>query len=95
VLSLASVVCAAGLFGYRYATHPVTLTIATGSIDGDVTRLTSVVAARMAAAESPVRLKVVDKGTALDVITAFAAGEAPTWQLQGPTLAIYRPRARS
>lgn len=40
-------------------------------------------------------LKVVDKGTALDAITAFAAGEAPTWQLQGPTLAIYRPRARS
>jgi len=26
VLSLASIACAAGLFGYRYATHPVTLT---------------------------------------------------------------------
>jgi TRAP-type uncharacterized transport system substrate-binding protein len=64
VLSLAFVACAAGLFSYRYATHPVTLTVATGSI-----------AARMAATESPVRLKVVDKGTALDAINAFAAGE--------------------
>jgi len=75
VLSLASVACAAGLFGYRYATHPVTLTVATGSIDGDVTRLMSVVAARMATAESPVRLKVIDKGTPLDVVKAFAAGD--------------------
>jgi TRAP transporter TAXI family solute receptor len=75
VLSLASIACAAGLFGYRYATHPVTLTVATGSIDGDVTRLISVIAARMAAAESPVRLKVIDKGTALDAINTFAAGE--------------------
>ena len=74
VLSLASVACAAGLFG-RYTTHPVTLTVATGSIDGDVTRLMSVVAARIATAESPVRLKVIDKGSALDAINAFAAGE--------------------
>jgi TRAP-type uncharacterized transport system substrate-binding protein len=75
VLSLASVACAAGLFGYRYATHPVMLSVTTGSIDGDVTRLMSVVAARIATAESPVRLKVIDKGSALDAISAFAAGE--------------------
>ena len=75
VLSLAFVACAAGLFGYRYAMHPVTLTVATGSIDGNVTHLMSVVAARMAAADSPVRLKVVDKGTALDAAAAFAAGD--------------------
>jgi hypothetical protein len=71
VFSLAFLACAAGLFGYRYATHPVTLTVATGSVDGDVTRLMSVVAARMAAAEQPVRLKVVDKGTALDAVNAL------------------------
>jgi hypothetical protein len=33
--------------GYRYATHPVTLTVATGSIDGDPTRLMSAVAAEI------------------------------------------------
>jgi TRAP transporter TAXI family solute receptor len=75
VSSLAALACAAGLLGYRYATHPVTLTVATGSIDGDATRLMSAVAAEMAAKESPVRLKVVDKGTALDAVNAFAAGE--------------------
>ena len=51
------------------------LTVATGSIDGDATRLMSAVAAEMAAKESPVRLKVVDKGTALDAVNAFAGGE--------------------
>jgi TRAP-type uncharacterized transport system substrate-binding protein len=35
----------------------------------------SAVAAEMAAKESPVRLKVVDKGTALDAVNAFAGGE--------------------
>jgi TRAP transporter TAXI family solute receptor len=75
VSMLAALACAAGLLGYRYATHPVTLTVATGSIDGDATRLMSAVEAEMAAKESPVRLKVVDKGTALDAVNAFAGGE--------------------
>ena len=75
VSSLAALACAAGLLGYRYATHPAMLTVATGSIDGDATRLMSAVAAEMAAKESPVRLKVVDKGTALDAVNAFAGGE--------------------
>jgi TRAP transporter TAXI family solute receptor len=83
VSSLAALACAAGLLGYRYATHPVMLTIATGSIDGDATRLMSAVAAQMAAKESPVRLRVIDKGTALDAINAFAAGDTD--------LAIVRP----
>jgi TRAP transporter TAXI family solute receptor len=75
VSSLAAVACAAGLLGYRYATHPAMLTVSTGSIDGDATRLMLAVAAQMAAKESPVRLKVIDKGTALDAINAFAAGD--------------------
>jgi TRAP transporter TAXI family solute receptor len=75
VSSLTILACAAGLFGYRYATHPVTLSVAAGSIDGDVTRLMSEIAARMAATDSPVRLKVIDKPTALDAINAFAAGD--------------------
>jgi ABC-type nitrate/sulfonate/bicarbonate transport system substrate-binding protein len=75
VSSLAIVACAAGLLSFRYATHAATLTVATGSIDSDVTRLMSLVAARRAAAESSVRLKVMDKGTALDAINAFAAGD--------------------
>src|ERR1700694_3951129 len=75
VCSLAIMACAAGLLGYRYATHPTTLTVATGSIDGDVTRLMSLVAARMAAAESPGRLKGLGQGDTLDAFNAFAAGD--------------------
>src|SRR6185437_6264564 len=83
VFSLAGLAGAAGLLGYRYVTRPAMLTVATGSIDGDATRLMSAVAAQMAAKESPVRLKVIDKGTALDAINAFAAGDTD--------LAIVRP----
>ncbi len=45
IFSLASLACAAGLAVYRYATHPAALTVATGFIDGDATRLMSAVAA--------------------------------------------------
>jgi len=75
VTCLAALAGGAGLFAYRYATHPTTLTLAAGSIDGDVPRLMSIISAQMAATGSPVRLKVIDKGTALDAVNAFAAGE--------------------
>lgn len=73
----------AGLFAYRYATQPTTLTVAVGSADGDAARLMSAIAARMAAANAPVRLKIVDKGTALDASKAFAAGGADLATVRG------------
>jgi hypothetical protein len=91
VVSLAILACAAGLVGYRYATHTATLTVATGSIDGDATRLMSAIAARMADTDSPVRLKVIDKGTALDAVNAFRPATL-TWQSSGPMSGICRPR---
>ena len=75
VAGLAILACGAGLFGYRYATHPRMLTVAAGSFDGDVPRFMSAIAARMAATGSPVRLNVIDKGTALEAAKAFSAGE--------------------
>ena len=75
VACLAALACGAGLFAWRYAAHPATLTLAAGSIDGDVPRLMSAIAAQMAAAGAPVRLKVIDKGTSLNAVNAFAAGE--------------------
>jgi TRAP-type uncharacterized transport system substrate-binding protein len=72
---LAILVCGLALVGYRYATHPATLAVAAGSIDGDAARLMSAVAARMASTDAPVRLKVVDKATAMGAIDSFAAGE--------------------
>jgi TRAP-type uncharacterized transport system substrate-binding protein len=75
VASLAVLACGLGLFGYRYATHPTALTVAVGSIDGDAARLMSAVEARMVETNAPVRLQVIDKGTAQGAIDAFAAGE--------------------
>lgn len=65
----------AGLYGYRTYTTPRTLTVAVGSLDSDVPRMMSAIAARIAAANAPVRLKVVDKGTALEAVKAFTSGE--------------------
>lgn len=75
VLSLGILGAGAGLFGYHYFTQPTTLTIATGSLDGDVPRIMSAIAARMASTNAPVRLKVVDKGTAQEAAKEFAAGK--------------------
>ena len=75
VASLAILACGAGVFAYRYATHPTTLTLAAGSADSEVPHLLSAIATHMAAGGSPVRLKVVDKATAQDAAAAFAAGE--------------------
>ena len=76
VLGLVTMATGAGFFAYRYVTQPTTLTIATGSLDGDVTRALSAIAVRMATTNSPVRLKVIDKGTALEAAKEFADGKA-------------------
>jgi TRAP-type uncharacterized transport system substrate-binding protein len=64
-----------GLFGYRYWTHPVTLTVAVGSIDGEASKAMSAIASRLVSTNAPVRFKVVDTGTALEAARAFAAGK--------------------
>ena len=75
VLGLGILAAGAGLFGYRYITQPTTLTIAAGSLDGDMPRIMSAIAARMASTNAPVRLKVVEKATAPEAAKEFAAGK--------------------
>ena len=73
-----------GFYAYRFVTRPVTLTVATGSIDGESVRLMSVIATRLAASPtSRIRLKVVDKGTALAASQAFSAGEVDLAVVRG------------
>jgi TRAP transporter TAXI family solute receptor len=76
VVGVAAIAAGAGLLAYRYATTPTTLTVVAGSLDGDAPRLMSAVAAKMTSTGSTVRLKVIDKGTTLEAVKAFAAGEA-------------------
>src|SRR5258707_2973877 len=78
VLLIAAIVLAtgAGLFGYRYYTHPVTLTVAVGSIDGEAAKAMSAIASRLVTLNAPVRLTGIDTGTALAASKLFSAGQA-------------------
>src|SRR5216683_1427558 len=84
-LLLAVLVLAAGggLFGYRYYTRPVTLTVAVGSIDGEAAKAMSAIASKLVSINAPVRLTVVDTGTALEAGKTFAAGKADLAVVRG------------
>src|SRR5256885_5407905 len=62
----------AGLSAYRYFTRPVTLTVAVGSIDGEAAKAMSAIASELVSTNAPVRLKVIDSGTALEAANAFS-----------------------
>ena len=76
-------VSGASLFAYRYYTRPVTLSVAVGSIDGEAAKAMSAIASRLASTNAPVRLKVVDSGTALEAAKAFSAGNADLAVVRG------------
>src|ERR1700752_3766669 len=73
----------AGLLGYRYYTRPTTLSVAVGSIDGEAAKAMSAIASRLVATNAPVRLKVIDSGTALDAAKAFSADKADLAVVRG------------
>jgi TRAP-type uncharacterized transport system substrate-binding protein len=76
VTGLVALVAGGGLYAYRFYTHPVTLTVAAGSFDGDAPQLMSALAAKLASTGSLVRLKVIEKDTELDAAKALSSGEA-------------------
>ncbi len=73
----------AGLFGYRYWTHPVTLTVAVGSIDGEAAKAMSAIASRLVSDNASVRFKVIETATALEAAQAFAAGKVDLAVVRG------------
>jgi TRAP-type uncharacterized transport system substrate-binding protein len=80
VVGLAS---GASLLAYRYYTRPVTLSVAVGSIDGEAAKAMSTMASRMVSTNAPVRLKVIDSGTALEAASAFSAGKTDLAVVRG------------
>jgi TRAP-type uncharacterized transport system substrate-binding protein len=80
VLALASGAC---LLGYRYFTRPVTLSVAVGSIDGESAQAVSALASRLVSDNAPVRLKVIDSGTALGAAKAFSTGKTDLAVVRG------------
>jgi TRAP-type uncharacterized transport system substrate-binding protein len=80
VIGLAS---GASLLAYRYYTRPVTLSVAVGSIDGEAAKAMSALASRLVSTNAPVRLKVIDSGTALQAAGAFSAGKVDLAVVRG------------
>src|ERR1700694_3511842 len=73
----------ASLLAYRYYTRPVALGVAVGSIDGEAAKAMSAIASRLASDNAPVRLKVIDSGTALEAADAFSSGKVDLAVVRG------------
>jgi len=76
-------VSGASLLAYRYYTRPVTLSVAVGSIDGEAAKAMSAIASRLASTNAPVRLRVIDSGTALEAAKAFSTGKTDLAVVRG------------
>src|SRR5207244_10007901 len=83
LIGIAVFAAGAGLLAYRYYTRPATLTVAVGSIDGEAAKAMSAIASELVSTNAPVRLKVVDSGTALEAANAFSAGKVDLAVVRG------------
>ncbi len=83
LVGVVGLVSGASLIAYRYYTRPVTLSVAVGSIDGEAAKAMSAIASRLVSTNAPVRLKVIDSGTALEAARTFAAGNADLAVVRG------------
>jgi TRAP-type uncharacterized transport system substrate-binding protein len=83
LIGVAVFAAGAGLLAYRYYTRPATLTVAVGSIDGEAAKAMSAIAGELVSTNAPVRLKVVDRGTALEAANAFSAGKVDLAVVRG------------
>ena len=83
VAGVVVLVTGAGLFGYRWYSRPTTLTVAVGSLDGEATKLMSALASRLAAANAPVRLKLVETTSALEAADMFSSNKTDLAVVRG------------
>ena len=79
------VILAAGasLFAWRWYSKPTTLTIAVGSLDGEASKVVSALASKLAQQKAPVRLSMVEAGSALDAANAFSSGKVDLSVVRG------------
>jgi TRAP-type uncharacterized transport system substrate-binding protein len=83
IAGVAVLASGAGFFAYRYYTHPVTLTVAVGSIDGEAAKAMSAIASKLVSINAPVRLTVIDTGTAQAAGKTFSSGKADLAVVRG------------
>src|SRR4051812_39916013 len=72
---LAGVVLGISLIGYRYYARPTTLSVAVGSFDGEAAKIASIIAGRLEATKSDIRLRIVATDNVLDSARIFAEGK--------------------
>src|ERR1700736_2937746 len=83
LIGVAVFAAGAGLLAYRYYTRPTTLSVAVGSIDGEAAQAMSAIAGELVSTNAPVRLKVIDSGTALEAAKTFSAGKVDLAVVRG------------
>src|SRR5467141_3914284 len=83
VVGVVGLVSGTSLVAYRYYARPVTLSVAVGSIDGEAAKAMSAIASKLVSINAPVRLTVIDTGTALAAGKMFAAGNADLAVVRG------------
>jgi TRAP transporter TAXI family solute receptor len=83
VLGVVGLASGASLIAYRYYSRPATLSVAVGSIDGEAAKAMSAIASRLVSTNAPVRLEVIDSGTALEAAKAFSAGKVDLAVVRG------------
>jgi TRAP-type uncharacterized transport system substrate-binding protein len=83
LIGVAVFAAGAGLLAYRYYTRPAMLSVAVGSIDGEAAKAMSAIASELISTNAPVRLKVIDSGTALEAANAFSAGKVDLAVVRG------------
>ena len=83
LVGIVGIVSGASLLAYRYYARPATLSVAVGSIDGEAAKAMSAIASRLASTNAPVRLNVVDSGTAVGAAKAFADGKVDLAVVRG------------
>jgi len=72
---LVGIALGAAVVAYRYYSKPVTLSLAVGSFDGEATKVASIIAGRLDAAKSAVRINIVPTDNVLESAKLFAAGK--------------------
>src|SRR4051795_327799 len=93
LIGVAASAAGAGLLAYRYYSRPGMLTVTVGSIDGEAAKAMSALAGELVSTNAPVRLKVVDSGTALEAANAFSAGKVDLAVVRGDLGDLSQARA--